>query len=197
MVVPKIGMMLTPTTMARAVIGRLIQLRADGFDFDLIDAHYLYPDGVAAACVARRFARPLVVTARGTDVNTIAGMGMPGSQIRRAMARAGRVVTVSESLRTTLTGRGIAPARIKTLRNGVDLALFAPGSSRNTVRHDLGIAERTLWLCVGHFTLNKGVHIVLEALAQVADAVLLIIGDGPERRALVDQARSLGVTNRV
>ena len=46
--------------------------RADGFDFDLIDAHYFYPDGVAAAMLARRLGKPFVVTARGSDINRIA-----------------------------------------------------------------------------------------------------------------------------
>ncbi len=39
-----------------------------GSTIDLIDAHYLYPDGVAAVALGRAFGKPVVVTARGSDV---------------------------------------------------------------------------------------------------------------------------------
>ena len=64
-VLPKVGMSVAPFLLAQAVkpaIGRLID---EGYDFDLIDAHYFYPDGVAAAMLARHFNKPLVITARG------------------------------------------------------------------------------------------------------------------------------------
>ena len=48
-VVPKIGMNLTPYTLYRAMRRRLRQLLDAGLKVDLIDAHYFYPDGVAAA----------------------------------------------------------------------------------------------------------------------------------------------------
>ena len=67
LVLPKIGMNVAPLLLAQAAkpaIGRLID---EGFDFDLIDAHYFYPDGVAAAMLARYFNKPLVITARGSD----------------------------------------------------------------------------------------------------------------------------------
>ena len=52
------------------------QIRA-GHDFDLIDAHYFYPDGVAAVLLGRALDRPVVVTARGSDLNVIAEFAVP------------------------------------------------------------------------------------------------------------------------
>src|SRR5690242_12349561 len=68
-VLPKIGMNLAPHTLYRAMRGRLRRLLASGLKVDLIDAHYFYPDGVAAAWLAREFDLPLTITARGTDIN--------------------------------------------------------------------------------------------------------------------------------
>src|ERR1044071_7119419 len=48
-VIPAQGWYLTPWFMALAGAAALRQLRAGGYDFELIDAHYYYPDGVAAA----------------------------------------------------------------------------------------------------------------------------------------------------
>lgn len=70
-VIPKIGMQITPWLMYRAVRGEVRRVRDEGFDFDLIDAHYFYPDGVAAMRLAEEFQRPFTVTGQGTDLNLI------------------------------------------------------------------------------------------------------------------------------
>ena len=66
---PKFGMLLHPFLMAAGAFSTLRQLQADGFAFDLIDAHYFYPDGVAALLLGKWFRRPVTITARGTDLN--------------------------------------------------------------------------------------------------------------------------------
>ena len=68
---PKVGMNIAPLTLALGTLPAIRQLLASGYEFDLIDAHYYYPDGVAAALLARYFGKPFVVTARGTDINLI------------------------------------------------------------------------------------------------------------------------------
>ena len=81
LVIPKMGMNLTPDLLylgARGAIGRLLD---EGFDFDLIDAHYFYPDGVAAAKLADYFGKPFTVTARGTDINLIPRYPRPRQMI--------------------------------------------------------------------------------------------------------------------
>ena len=71
LLLPKIGMTLAPLGMAMGAIPAVQRLIDEGFDFDVIDAHYYYPDGVAAAIIARHFGKPFTVTARGTDLNLI------------------------------------------------------------------------------------------------------------------------------
>ena len=53
-VLPKIGMNRTPFDLARAALPTIRKMIADGFDFDLIDAHYYYPDGIAAMLTVAR-----------------------------------------------------------------------------------------------------------------------------------------------
>ncbi len=69
---PKIGMTYAAAALARVIEREARAILADGWDFDLIDAHYLYPDGVAAAAAARRLGKPFVMTARGSDVTELA-----------------------------------------------------------------------------------------------------------------------------
>ncbi|MFQ5624908.1 MAG: glycosyltransferase, partial [Paracoccaceae bacterium] len=178
-------------TVRRAVRERI----AAGFDFDMIDAHYFYPDGVAAAMLGRWFRRPVVVTARGTDINVIAKLPRPGRMIARAAREAAAVIAVSRALGDELLHLGVPADRVHVLRNGVDLDRFRP-ANRAAARTDLGLAGEVL-LVVGHLTGGKGHLTVLEALVRLPHATLVIAGDGPLRRALQARARSLGIKDRV
>jgi teichuronic acid biosynthesis glycosyltransferase TuaC len=68
---PKVNIYLAPLSIsrsARSVLGRLLN---EGYDFDVIDAHYFFPDGVAAAFLRKYFGKPVMISALGTDVNVI------------------------------------------------------------------------------------------------------------------------------
>src|SRR4029077_18668177 len=67
------------------------------FDFQLIDAHFGYPDGVAGAMAAGVLGVPFTVTLRGNEP-MFAESRLRRSCLRWALARAGRVITVSEKL---------------------------------------------------------------------------------------------------
>lgn len=194
-VIPRIGMTLGPMSMAMAIASTLQRQLARGDDFDLIDAHYFYPDGVAAARLGTKFGKPVVITARGTDVNTIAQMPVPGRQIISAAQHAAAVVTVSRALKRSLVELGVSESQITTLRNGVDLTRFVP-MAHEPVRAELGISG-PVWLTVGNLIELKGVHLAIEALSAVPDATLLVAGQGPERESLRALASRCGVKERV
>ena len=84
-VIPWIGMSAAPYLLYRATLPMLRLLLASGQRFDAIDAHYVYPDGVAAVWLGRTLGLPTVVTARGTDVNLIPRYVLPRALIRRAI----------------------------------------------------------------------------------------------------------------
>ena len=196
-VIPKVGMSVAPALLAlwsRPVIRRIL---ASGYDFDLIDAHYFYPDGVAAAILGRWLDKPVVVTGRGTDINLFPHYSVPRYLIRWAAQRAAAVATVSDSLRETLIALDVPASGIRTLRNGVDLDIFAPLSDRAQLRDRLGIAGRSL-LMVGNLVDLKGHDRVIEALAKLPDDVeLRIAGDGPTKDKLEHVAIDTGVSDRV
>ena len=178
---PKIGMNVNPLTMALAARSSIAAIRASGFDFDAIDAHYFYPDGVAAALLARWFDRPLVITARGSDVTQLPDHAGPRRMIRWAAAKASAVITVSGSLKRALVALGSDATKIHVLRNGVDLAGFVPTDATRAREH-LGLAARGRVIAsVGHLIPRKGHELVIQALATIPDLTLLIVGSGPER----------------
>jgi len=194
-VLPKIGMHLAPMSLACAAKGVIGRLLDEGYDFDVIDAHYFYPDGVAAALLGKYFNKPVVISALGTDINLILRYPIPRRMILWAAAQAAEVITVCEALRTEMIRYGADGRRITTLRNGVDLQLFKP-VSRDETRRALGLDGFTL-LSVGYLDPRKGHHLVIQALPQLADVRLMIAGSGPERGRLEALARALGVAERV
>jgi teichuronic acid biosynthesis glycosyltransferase TuaC len=194
--VPGAGMYIQPFTLARAGIRRLYALRSEGFDCDVVDAHYFYPDGVAAALLARRFAKPLVITARGSDINMLARLPYPRRLIVWAANQARAIVTVSSALKQSLISLGIDAHRIVVLRNGVDLDLFRPVPQR-AARETLDISEGPLMLSVGNLVPEKGHALAIDALAELPGMRLAIVGDGPDRKTLEQRAERLGLLARV
>jgi glycosyltransferase involved in cell wall biosynthesis len=191
---PKIGMVLTPFFLARAarpVIDRILR----GYAFDLIDAHYFYPDGVAAILLGRHFGKPVVITARGTDVNLIPRYRLPRAMIRWAARHAAGIVTVARALKDDLVRVGVPAGRIEVLRNGVDLQLFRP-IEREAGRRKLELSRTTL-LSVGHLIPRKAHDLVIRAMRWLPEMGLIVVGDGPERGALVALARESGAGERV
>lgn len=195
--IPAVGMGVQPDLMARALVPAVGRLIADGFDPDIIDAYYLYPDGVAAAAVARRFGKPLVLTAYGTDVTGIAAASPRAARrIREAAAQAGACTAVCAALRDALTEIGVEPAKLRVVLHGVDLALFRPAEDRAGLRTRLGLAGPTLFTA-GNLIPLKGMDLAISALPGLPGATLAVAGNGPEEAALKALARRLGVADRV
>ena len=192
---PKIGMNVAPQLMARAVKPALARIIDSGYDFDAIDAHYFYPDGVAAVMLGKYFNKPVVVTARGSDINLLPQYRLPRKMILWAAANARAVITVCSYLKDEMVRLGVDPGRITPLRNGVDLQRFAPGD-RAAARAQLGLDGYTL-LSVGRLNEVKGHDIIVKALTLLPGVTLMIAGDGPDRRKLEALARELGVADRV
>lgn len=194
-VIPKIGMNVAPLLLASAVKPLIRRIIDEGYDFDLIDAHYFYPDGVAAAMLAKQFNKPLVITARGSDITVLPRYRRPKDLILRAARQASGIITVCQALKDELVRLGVDPERVTTLRNGVDLGLFQP-VDRAGVRKQLDIEGFTL-LSVGNLIPLKGHDLVINALPQLPDVRLLVAGRGPERQTLETLARTLRVADRV
>lgn len=197
---PKVGMNIAPFTIALGARSAVQRLLDEGFDFDVIDAHYYYPDGVAAALLARHFQKPFTVTARGTDLNLIPQYSLPRRMMQWAASRAAGSIGVCAALVDVLRGWAIPPDRLHVMRNGVDLIRFRP-VLQDAARTELGLTGSPLLVSVGYLIERKGHHIAIDALAQLLpthpDARLIIIGDGEERAKLQSLCQSLGVQSRV
>jgi glycosyltransferase involved in cell wall biosynthesis len=166
--------------------------------FDLVDAHYAFPDGAAGARVARELGVPFVLSVRGSDLEVIARDGARRAPIERALRDAGAVIAVSRSLERRALELGAAAERTHVVPNGVDVVRFRP-LDRAAARQALGIPpEERMILTVARLDPVKGLDLLAAAVAALRAregmrAVLArVVGDGPGRRAVEGAIRRTG-----
>lgn len=162
---------------------------------DIVDAQFFYPDGVAGALLASWIGRPVVITARGSDINVAATELVSGACIRWAAKRSAAVIAVSNALRDSMAEKVIPADAVTVIRNGVDLDTFRP-LGRQAIRARLGLAGPTL-LSVGNLVVEKGHDLAISALARLPAARLIIIGSGPLEHRLRRLSETQGVSDRV
>ena len=169
------------TSAARKIIGQ------QNIDFDLVDGHYLYPDGVAAFQLAKAHGKPLILTARGSDVNFWMEQDGPKKDILAAIDYAAKVICVSHALKDRLIDHGVAEDKLTVIMNGVDRTQFnADGKISND--HIL---------TVGNLVPLKGHLFILQALKNLPGEKLVIIGAGELEGELKNLARQLNISEQV
>jgi len=175
------------------------------FPFDLIDAHFCYPEGCTAALLAAVFRVPFTVTLRGSET-AFDAFRVRRAAMKFALRRAAAVIAVSDELRDFAISRGADPARTHTIPNGIDPEMFHPHDKVTMRRRRNLPLDRKLILTAGELIEAKGHHLVVDALkslvARGVDAELLIAGatarGGPRfEQALRHRVRDAGLEDRV
>jgi teichuronic acid biosynthesis glycosyltransferase TuaC len=195
---PKIGARWNPALIYRAVLPLARRLHAQ-HPFDVVDAQFFFPDGPAAARVATALGLPLSITARGSDIHMWGGFNHARRAMLRAADQASAMLAVSAALKQDMAALGMAADKIAVHYTGLDRALFyvrPRGEARKFIA-DLVPVDGPLLLCVGNLIPLKGQHLVIEALARLPGARLVLAGKGPEDSALRALAARLGLTDRV
>lgn len=191
LVIPKVGMHLTPYFLRRAIEKAMRRLRNEGFDAEVIDGHYFFPDGVAVSRAAQRFGKPYVVTARGSDLSIAHDYPLAGQMVKEAAEHAGAIITVCQDLRDSLLRLIPVGDKTSVLRNGVDLDFFTPpgDEDRRRLREQWQIADgQTLIASVGNLIELKGHHLVIEAMRRLPEHCRLVIAGAGEERARLQQS---------
>jgi glycosyltransferase involved in cell wall biosynthesis len=162
---PRYGKFLDGFFYALSLVPFLVRLRRR-FAFEVIDAHFAFPDGVAATLLGRLFHCPVVITLR-ESIARLATYQLHRPQIRWALSRAQRVTAVADYLRRIATGIGIPLERIRVIPNGVDLGAFALGEQARA-RQACGLpVDRPILLTVAALYGWKGQHLVVETLPEL------------------------------
>ena len=183
------------STLYRACIQRLVTRLRRRFRFDLIHAHFTYPDGVVAAALGRRYGVPVVIT---EHVPWDVWNSFPRVLERVALAAraAARHISVSESVLRSVQRRVGRQPNLAVIPNGVDGAIFAAAPPDHKRR-----ANQILF--AGAVRPVKGVDVLLRAMRILVDrgrdVTLTIAGDAfyrpyrKEEHRLRRMTRDLGL----
>ncbi len=203
---PKIGGYCHPQLMFPSVLCAVRKLKASSFDFNVIDSHFVYPSGVAAARLGQRLGIPVVITGRGEDMLRFPRLPLIGKQIRWALQHATQLIAVSDEIAHAMIDHGANPQKITVIPNGIDTDKFAPIPMLDA-RRDLGLSpERKIVVSVGYRLERKGFHILVDAIPRIREVhpdILLVIVGGQARWAkdylpvIQERVRALGLENHV
>jgi len=198
---PKFGMITYGFLMFLSSIQTLKRLK-ESFDFDLIDSHFVYPDGFAAVLLGKLFNKPVVVSARGSDINLYRQFPMIRKILQYTLNNANRVIAVCEALKQAMLSLPIIEDNISVIPNGVDEGKFFP-YSKEQARQTLGLPHKKIICSVGALIPLKGHHHLIQAFKNLADSYreenvcLVIIGEGPSRKYLQTLISSLNLSSQI
>ena len=196
--VPKVGILFDGYQHARLGARAAAELLTR-YDFDLIDSHFLYPDGFGAMLLARRLGKPLVLNGRGTDVNEYCFRWPQRYFARRALRGATQLVAVSRPLKERMIAAGAPADRITVVHNGVETEVFHP-ADRSAARRELGLPEDEIVLfSAGALVEGKGFQHLLVGMSRAVGSRpmrLYIAGPG-EGSWLRRMAEAHGMADRL
>jgi glycosyltransferase involved in cell wall biosynthesis len=180
----------------------LRRLKRQGYN--LIDAHFAYPDGHAAVRLGRWLGLPVTVTLRGTEVPHSRNPALR-PKLQAVFREAAKVIAVSDSLRRLALSLGLPADKAVVVGNGVDTDKFQP-VDRQAARRRFGLpAEAKCLVTVGALVERKGFHRVIDCLpallAHHPELHYLIVGgaspEGDLSAELRAQVARLGLDDRV
>ena len=195
--IPAIGGRFNPGAIARAILPLVRELH-DKTPFDFVDAQFFYPDGPAAARIAKALSLPLSIKARGADIHYWGDKSYARTAMIDAGKQAAGLLSVCEALAQDMAALGLPREKIAIHYTGLDRDRFRPFGHtglRSRLSDEFGIPiddRKPLLATVGALIPRKGQRLVIEALAALPDARLLLIGKGEdeaELRALTEELR--------
>ncbi len=200
--IPKVGARRNSSAIAKAALPVIRRIHEET-PIDLIDAQFFFPDGPAAAWIAKEMGLPVSIKARGSDITYWGTLDFAREQMLEAAEHANGLLAVSGSMAEEMAAIGMARDKIRVHYTGLDRERFRPldhTQLRPQVGAELGFSipdKAPLLVCVGALIERKGQDIAIAALARIAGARLVLVGKGDDEAHLGQLARDLGVAERV
>lgn len=167
---------------------------------DLLDAHFIWPDGVGVSLLARELQIPYVITLRGKIYECLK-VASQTRQCAEALRGAAAVISVSSRMADEALALGADKSRLHVITNGVDLDHFRP-RDRKECRVQLSLpVDGRLLVTVSHLGHRKGHHEMIRALSELPGDIKLIIVGGAAQGGTVEElsalANAAGVADRL
>lgn len=168
-------------------------IQEDGID--LLHTHG-YKADLYGYVAARRSHKPIVATCHNW-VGGTAALGIYNHLDRLALKRFNGLAAVSDSVAQRLIDSGVSPRKIKTIANGIDVEPFARAQPLPALAFD---GHKVVGM-VARLDLQKGFEYLLCAVRELCVAFrelkVVIVGEGPDRKAIEDMIQQYGLQRNV
>ncbi len=179
---------------------------------DILHAHSPALNGLAALYAGKRHNLPVIYECRAFWEDAAVNHGTAREvglryRLTRALEtyvfrRADAVTTICEGLKQDIVARGIDEAKVTVIPNAVDVSRFVCGREPDqALRRELGLEGKTVLGFIGSFYAYEGLNLLLEALPKIlarqAEVRLLLVGGGPQAKALEEASLRFGISNAV
>ncbi|EIM63571.1 glycosyltransferase family 4 protein [Desulfobacter postgatei] len=169
--------------------------------FDLIDGHFIYPDCQAGILLGELLHLPVVVSARGSDINQYMSYSTIKPQISEILTKSSHIISVCEALKQMMLEICPDEKKITVIPNGIDKKYFHQ-INKKTARLKLGINnDKHILLSIGALIPRKGHDLTIKAAAQLIKSKtplqFYIIGSGPEEQRLKKLAEHLKIQSDI
>ncbi len=197
---PGIGKLKTVTFM----LGALLSLFRRRKQYDILHAHLAFAPALVGAMLARLLGKRAIVKfgTSGTHGEIAISQRKLRGRVRLALLRrwTDMSIVLDKGMEQELIAAGFPAERVLRMDNGIDEKPFSD-LPRVVAKQDLKVEGRTVILYTGRLIALKMLPTLLQALYQAVQSCpqlyLLIVGQGPERTALEQQVRQLGLSNHV
>ena len=169
--------------------------------FDLINAQWLFPDGVASCRISKILNIPIVLSAHGCDINLYMKMKSRRGQILKALNACEAVTVVSGQQKKSLLESGIPDSKISVIKNGFNENFKV--QNKITLREELGLSTRQqLIIFLGQLVEVKGFTYLISAVKQLENASrngyeVIVVGTGPLSSMYEKKVSEMGLSEKI
>jgi glycosyltransferase involved in cell wall biosynthesis len=172
------------------------------FEFNIIHAHTITPDGRAATLLGKYFNVPVVCSVRGSDLNQYPHYSKRMYEVsRRVIEEADSMITVSSALARKAIAMGHIKDGPHVIYNGIDTTRFFMSGDRAELKKNSGIPVGCKVITfIGRCERDKGIYELFEVFAVLHDMLglcLLIVGDGGDSSGIRQMAADRGLAGKV
>ena len=182
-----------------SLIKKLVRLNK----IDILHGHWIYPDCVALVWIAKRLSLPVLISARGCDINHYKIFFWRRIQIKWALKHADAITTVSDALKDTIIKEfGNVGKKVFVIKNGVNTKLFSR-IDKTKARTILRLEKNQKYLLyVGSLDTVKGLNFLIDALGKLKtknnlNFSTILVGKGPLKNELEQQICNNNLTEEV
>jgi glycosyltransferase involved in cell wall biosynthesis len=187
------------------ISGTLFSLWRLRSQYTILHAHLAYGPAFAAIIAARFLGKRVIVKMgnSGEFGDVQASRSTLRGRLRLAMLRkwADVIIALDDSIYDEILSIGVDPRRIRRIPNGIDVKYFSAQQTRLEAKNKFKLADKVVMVYVGRLAPQKSLPTLLQALARSLPACpnlhLLLVGDGPDRIALEEQAQLLKIRDHV